>query len=261
MLTLVGAAAAVGIVLIFGLMYLRAPPSEERVERGAKSSGGTAADRLAAQELGLQIDWRQFDGLPNTEEVLVAKARALCPKLGSLAIFHSLFLVETVEAKAERAPTLSPGFFGTTFVDELLSFYVHIVCRSACSALGEAHFMPFAGALIGELPNHVPRSTESLSPTEAHRAFVEQAMDFWRSRDAEYARLRVNAPDEGRAGDLFYEYGHNLARTLGYSKATASVGTMMAVIMYSNHLANRALVVLELAKLLGGPLPSAGPPS
>jgi len=157
--------------------------------------------------------WHQFEGQPNSKEILLEKASALAPLLVSMIPGSAKDLFEMWDDD-EKGEVVSVNFGEVSL--EMALFFIHFVDRNAFNYLeGEKRDL-FVDALAVNVANFLLLQNKSDVDHELFRSkFIEQLNE----RQREYGNYKQWFPEkesEGAKGTLFWEFGKKMAGMLGF---------------------------------------------
>lgn len=189
--------------------------------------------------------WKNFQGIENTDEVLIKKAKALAPFL--VIICHRITedVLQQLRELKEKNKTIEVDEQKTdeTFF-EFLFFFVHLIDRISFSYFDIKRRNIFMDVLFVELREELSRFQEGGIESLQFREFLNQN---YNRKQEEYSKYSKWFPEknEGTKDTLFWEFGKKIAKIL-------SAEMDIFVIMIVQMLSVEFLKVMDLPSLLTG---------
>jgi hypothetical protein len=159
--------------------------------------------------------WKEFEGVSNSNEILLKKAKGLTPFLilFSNRITDEIFdnLKKLQKKNTELKYDTHKG--NEVFV-EVLFFLLHCIDRISFQYLGIEKRAFFMDMLFIELREEISKAQPGGIESIKSRYFLNQT---YNERQKEYSKYKEMFPekDKGFVNTLFWEFGKKIAKTLG----------------------------------------------
>lgn len=193
--------------------------------------------------------WEEFNGLKNTDDVVVKKATALCRPLVLLALESNEIFFERLKNLDHFDKKLISEKYYIVFYEVSL-FYLHFIDRMAFESLEIKQRDIFMNILVFNVCEALFEIFTELDVETKKSTFLNAFNNLYLTRQEEYGKYKKLVPEkeQGFANTLFWEFGKKISEILTGENSDMSINMLTL-----ECLTNPLIQVLELPKLFGGP--------